>query len=182
MRRIVTYQPTLGEAALAILNELGTAVLSAFYPHPYYHQFCRHANRRSLYHALRRLERRNLVGARRRGRSDEWFLTPEGERSLQRLQAKMRYVTPRRWDGKWRLVIFDVPERIRGRRNFLRKELSDFGFHQLQKSVWVMPYPLPAAFSEFIGELELGKHLRVLTAERITTDEDLRSIFFPAVH
>lgn len=179
MRRTIAYQLTLGEAALAILKEVGSAVLASFYPHPYYHTFCSHAHRRSLYHALRRLERKHLVGVKRRSGRDEWMLTPEGEKLVRRITLKLEYAAQGHWDGKWRVVIFDVPERVRGRRDFLRRELSAFGFHQLQKSVWVTPYPLPDGFSELVGELALGKHFRILTVERIEADRDLRSIFFP---
>lgn len=179
MRRIVTYQPTLGETAIAILDELATATLAAFYPHPYYHKFCAHAHRRSLYNSLKRLEQRRLVGVERRGRREEWRLTSEGKKLARRLKMKLEQAGAQRWDKKWRLVVFDIPERIRDRRNFLRNELAALGLRQLQKSVWVTPYPLPEEFSEVVSELELGKHFRVVVAERISDDRDLRAVFFP---
>lgn len=40
------------------------------------------------------------------------------------------------WDGKWRLVIFDIPEKRRSARQFLRKKLIEWGFRKWQKSVW----------------------------------------------
>ncbi len=181
MRRLISYQPSLAETALLILDEVATAAISAFYPHPYYHAFCSHSHRRSLYPALHRLERRHLVGARRRGRREEWSLTEEGERLALRLKLKLAFAKHKRWDGKWRLAIFDVPERIRDRRNFLRRELHGLGFHQLQKSVWVTPYPLPDELSEITSELGLGQHFRIVTAETIQPDRDLRSLFFPAM-
>lgn len=179
MQRIITYKPSLGETALTILDEVGTAILSTFYPHPYYHAFCAHAQRKSFYNALKRLERKHLVGVRHRGGREEWYLTEAGGRLVRRLKMKFAYARQRRWDRKWRLVIFDIPERIRGRRDFLRKELTSFGFHQLQKSVWVTPYPLPEDFVPFVAELGLGKHFRVVTAEAISEDADLRVVFFP---
>lgn len=180
MRRVITYQLTLGETALAVLDAVTTATLATFYPHPYYHQFCVHAHRRSFYNALKRLERKHLVGAKQKDGREEWYLTDEGERLARRLKLKLEYARQRRWDGKWRLVAFDVPERIRGRRDFLRKELHALGCHQLQKSVWVTPHPLPGEFFEITAELGLGRHFRVVTAETISEDHDLRSIFFPS--
>lgn len=180
MRRVITYQFTLGETALAILDEIATATLSTFYPHPYYHTFCAHAKRRSFYNALKRLEYKYLVGARRRSGREEWYLTEAGEKLARRLRMKLAYSRQKHWDGKWRLAIFDVPERVRDRRNFLRNELSALGFHQLQKSVWITPYALPKEFSEIIRELGLEKHFRVVIAERIEDDHDLRAIFFPS--
>lgn len=40
------------------------------------------------------------------------------------------------WDGKWRLVIFDIPEKRRAARQFLRKKLKEWGFRKWQRSVW----------------------------------------------
>lgn len=181
MRRIITYQPTLGETMLLILDEILSATVATFYPHPYYHKFCSHAHPRSIYRSLKLLERRYLIGARRRGGKEEWCLTPEGEKLVRRL--KLRFISARQkhWDGKWRLVIFDVPERIRDRRNFLRRELDYLGFHQLQKSAWVTPYPLPLEFFEITKELEVDNHFRVITADSIEHDRDLRNLFFPKV-
>lgn len=181
MRRFITYKLSLGETALAILDELATATLKTFYPHPYYHQFCAHVHRRSFYNALKRLERKHLVGVKQRGGSEGWQLTDEGEKAARRLKMKLVQARARRWDQKWRLIIFDVPERIRGRRDFLRRELQSLGLHQLQKSVWAAPHPLPEEFFAIMGELDLGKHLRVVTAERIEDDGDLKDIFFPKV-
>jgi DNA-binding transcriptional regulator PaaX len=48
---------------------------------------------------------------------------------------------PERWDGKWRLVIFDVPEKHKKARDALRRKLKDLSFVRLQDSAWVTPYP-----------------------------------------
>ncbi|MDP3727411.1 MAG: hypothetical protein Q8R35_02090 [bacterium] len=179
MRRITIFRPTLGETALAILGDLATATLATFYPHPYYHAFCAHARPKSFYNALRRLERKNFVGRRDRSGREEWHLTGAGEKLVHRIKVKLSYNKQQRWDGKWRLVIFDVPERIRDRRNLIRKELSTLGFYQLQKSVWVTPYPLPEKFLEIITELSLGRYFRIIGADAIRDDRDIRAFFFP---
>ena len=45
------------------------------------------------------------------------------------------------WDKKWRLVIFDIPEKKKPAREALREKLKDLGFAKLQDSVWVTPFP-----------------------------------------
>ena len=45
------------------------------------------------------------------------------------------------WDKKWRMVIFDVPEKHKKAREALRRKLKDLNFVRLQDSVWVTPYP-----------------------------------------
>lgn len=48
---------------------------------------------------------------------------------------------PKRWDGKWRIVIFDIPERYKKARHSLWGKLKELNFYPLQKSVWVHPFP-----------------------------------------
>ncbi len=48
----------------------------------------------------------------------------------------------RGWDGKWRMVVFDLPEKKRGLRNELRRELRAARFGGLQGSVWISPDPV----------------------------------------
>lgn len=47
----------------------------------------------------------------------------------------------KKWDNKWRLVIFDIPETKSKTRKALRKKLTDIGFFQCQKSAWIYPFP-----------------------------------------
>lgn len=48
---------------------------------------------------------------------------------------------PANWDKKWRLIIFDIPEKYKNARSALRKKLIDLGFHKCQKSAWIYPFP-----------------------------------------
>lgn len=48
---------------------------------------------------------------------------------------------PARWDKKWRVVLYDIPERLKVGRNALTAKLRHLGFYQLQRSVWVHPFP-----------------------------------------
>ncbi len=50
----------------------------------------------------------------------------------------------RGWDGKWRMVVFDLPEKQRALRNRLRKQLRAAHFGGLQRSVWICPDPVDA--------------------------------------
>jgi phenylacetic acid degradation operon negative regulatory protein len=48
----------------------------------------------------------------------------------------------RSWDGKWRVILFDLPEEQRESRRALRKKLQSNGFGCLQRSAWITPDPL----------------------------------------
>lgn len=48
---------------------------------------------------------------------------------------------PRRWDRKWRVIVFDIPEKYRGARKALYNKMVEIGLYPMQKSVLVHPFP-----------------------------------------
>ncbi len=60
---------------------------------------------------------------------------------LAKINLLKEIVKTRKRDGKLRLVIFDIPERLKANRNFFRRHLVDMEFQMRQQSVWVSPYP-----------------------------------------
>lgn len=82
-----------------------------------------------------------------------------------------------KWDKRWRVLIFDIPEKQRYKRDALRKKLLELNFKQLQESVWITPYPLPEIFSDFLAELRVRPYLFSLTVERINREKELKSFF-----
>ncbi|QQG42426.1 MAG: hypothetical protein HYW15_02870 [Candidatus Giovannonibacteria bacterium] len=178
MRKRIIYEPTLSDAALLILGGVSKIFIESFWPHPYYHTFCEHANKRSFRNAIDRLRSRDLiVGERQKGGRVAFSLTKRGQKLADRIFLKLKLAKAKKWDGKWRLLIFDIPERIRARRDFFRKELQDFGFYQLQKSVWAYPYPLPKDFFDLWSDFNLDNHLVAIESAKITEDENLRNFF-----
>ncbi len=69
-------------------------------------------------------------------------ITNNGKKYLKTFDIdNMVLARPTVWDKKWRLVIFDVPEKYKKAREALRRKLKDLDFLWLQDSVWVTPYP-----------------------------------------
>ncbi len=68
--------------------------------------------------------------------------TKNGRNLTKKLLLETLDITsPTRWNKKWRVVIFDVPEKFKKARYALWNQLKSLGFYQLQKSVWVHPFP-----------------------------------------
>lgn len=89
----------------------------------------------------------------------------------------LQVVKPRKWDKKWRVVIFDVPEKHKRLRDIFRVRICQIGLYQLQESVYVSPFP---CFDEveFLRELYgVGFTTQYLLAERIEKDSFLRTHF-----
>ncbi len=104
-------------------------------------------------------------------------LTDKGERKLLYYKITEKKREHKKWDGKWRVVVFDVWENTRSKRDILRYEIRNFGFIQLQRSVWIYPYDC-ADFIELLkADLSFGKNIRYLLVEKLDHDEKLRKHF-----
>ncbi len=81
------------------------------------------------------------------------------------------------WDGKWRLVIFDIPETSRKIRNELRRILIQQNFLPIQKSVFISPFEISISTDEYLIESGLVKYVRIMRIDRIDDDKSLRKRF-----
>jgi len=72
---------------------------------------------------------------------------------------------PKIWDGKWRMLIFDIPKNYAGNRNFLRNHLIDIGFIQIQKSVWAFPFPCKKEIKFLIELTKTEKYTYFITGK-----------------
>ncbi len=105
-----------------------------------------------------------------------YYLTEKGEEFTSYI--KNRYlILKEKWDGKLRLVIFDIPERKKNWRYSLRQELVLMQYKQLQKSVYVGKYPLPESFVKEIEEAGLGKNFFIFTVDQTDRQEEILKIF-----
>ena len=76
--------------------------------------------------------------------------------------AKIKTFKEEDWDGKWRLVSFDIPETRRTVRDLLRSRLKEWGFTKLQNSVWKSKIDCTQQLRIFIDELGIGNWVKVI--------------------
>jgi len=143
------------------------------------------SSRRRKYHLPSYVEKRithlahqgMIVFVKKNGRNYV-RLTEKGRRALLRYQlGDMHISQPKRWDGKWRAVIFDIKEDRRGLRNELRRELANLGFLRLQHSVWVYPHDCEEIIILLKSYFQTGKDLLYMTIEEIENDKWLKKEF-----
>jgi DNA-binding transcriptional regulator PaaX len=105
-------------------------------------------------------------------------LTPKGEQELRALSLKeIGQAKPRRWDGKWRMLIFDIPERRKSLRDKVRRTLEAIGFIRLQDSVWLYPYDCEDLMMLLKADFKVGKDLLYLIVEELEYDIAYRRHF-----
>lgn len=106
---------------------------------------------------------------------DRLELTPKGKNILHKIELRaMRYKKPEKWDKKWRVVIFDIEEKERHKRDHLRSILRQVGFFRLQQSVWVFPYHIEPLVALLRTEQDLGRSVIYMVVETIENDKDLK--------
>ena len=105
-------------------------------------------------------------------------ITEQGKRKVKELQVdELKIEKPTVWDKKWRVVIFDIPNRNTRARNALRDKIRELKFYLLQKSVWVHPYPCEKEI-KFLAELfNVSSYINIILAENIDNDVKLRKYF-----
>ena len=128
--------------------------------------------------SLKTLKRERLVDFREGEKLVKITITTEGKKKLLEYNLdEMEIKKPKKWDGLWRIVIFDIPESRRPARDALRAKLKELGFYKLNKSVFVFPYPCLSEI-QFIEEIfKIGPYLNFIEANKIEYDKWLRSKF-----
>lgn len=104
-------------------------------------------------------------------------LTQKGR--LKSLEFKLDNIKNKKekWDGKWRMVAFDIPEKYKQGRDALRNKLKKIGFRELQKSVFVAPYNCKEEIILLVKLFELGKYVRFGVLEYVDNQNHLKSLY-----
>lgn len=137
--------------------------------------------RNRVWKALKYLEEQNRIQLRRV--DDSYFLevTEAGELKIEEEEVwELRIRKPKRWDGKWRIVMFDVPMSLSKNRVLFKQKLEQLGFIQYQMSVFVFPFDCRGEVEQVATWCGVGKYIKYIVADEIT-DEDVLMHHFSIV-
>lgn len=90
----------------------------------------------------------------------------------------VRLKKEKKWDGKWRIVVFDIPEEEKIFRNIFRSHLKALHFLRMQDSVFISPHPYEDALSKLVDVYGSSKYVRIIIAIKIDNEEKLKKFFF----
>jgi phenylacetic acid degradation operon negative regulatory protein len=125
------------------------------------------------------LRKRGFIEAQYRGKQVYYSLTDEGKKKAGKFKLDdLEIKKPKKWDKTWRILIFDIKDKQRAKREALRGKIKELGLYQLQKSVWVCPYEFKKEMSllrDFFG-LDSGE-MMIIDASRIEKDETIREFY-----
>ena len=121
---------------------------------------------------LSKLKKQGLVSKQGKHKRSSWSATLAGKNRLGYLKSFSEIGLPKP-DGIPRLVMFDIPESERKKRNWLRMNLMAANYSQLQKSVWLGYNPLPESFIKFLDELKLKNKVHIVSIAKQGTLEEI---------
>lgn len=169
------------ETLLLLMAELGAEVLDTFTPRKYPEtRLTRRLfgldgiSNTSIRSTRHRLLQRGFV-ARTDGGSRR--MTRKGQEFVEKLQGVIGARQSVRWDGRWRIVAFDIPETRKRHRDALRYALAHAGYHRLQDSVWVARHPLPRDVFLLIEACGISEYVYFFLASAVGREEDLQRLF-----
>jgi len=130
--------------------------------------------RRTLY----RLEQQKLVEIAEEKGIQMVKITESGKRRILRYAiGEVLIEKPRFWDGKWRLVSYDIPGNLKPLRKMFREYLCLWGFFPLHESVLLHAYPCEKQ-ADFLKEyLGVGQYVRMFTVSKIENDKPFKNFF-----
>lgn len=122
---------------------------------------------------IKRLEKQKMVSLREKGNKISLEITEKGRRRLLEYDFENMEIKSKRRDGKWRLVIFDIPEEKKNARDSFRRKLIQLEFIQLQESVFVSAYPCKEEIDFLCHFLEISDYVTIALVNKIERGEQL---------
>jgi phenylacetic acid degradation operon negative regulatory protein len=127
----------------------------------------------ALSRSLKGLIDSGIIESHHSGQNDYARLTTQGKKRANslKLENDTALVNPN-WDGKWRIILLDLPEERKSERDSLRYLLKKAGFMLLKNSVWVSPFPFEHLFINIKKDLELTTELMIFVTDTIDSETE----------
>ncbi len=131
----------------------------------YFKEFSRNQFRNLIY----KLKKNNLIKVKSLNGRPAIMLTPHGINKALKAGFKIGSLEKKekRKDGKWIMIIFDIPKQDERKRGILRSILQNLGYKMFQKSVWVTPYNVSVKTEGLLQFYDLERYVRIFLIEEI---------------
>ncbi len=128
--------------------------------------------KQKLYILLNRLNKDGLMFKDKKRGKKFWRLTEKGERELKKLKTYYRknFLPEHRYKSEisdiFTIIVFDIPEKERGKRDWLRRRIVEMGFKMLQESVWIGKRKIPEEFVKDLDFCRLLPRVEIFTVSK----------------
>lgn len=139
-----------------------------------YFKAYKRAERNRIRNVIRKLEGKKYIRLENSGDNQLLTITPAGKKEILKYEYdEIEIKKPKKWDGKWRVVIFDIPEKKKKVRDQINFKLREIGFISLQKSTFVLPYECRNEIEFIRSHFSLRKEIRYIYAMEIDNQVEL---------
>jgi len=123
-------------------------------------------SKQKYYDCIYKLKRDGLIEEKTKENKKFFILTPLGKNKLKILKNKRKEEIPpsnyhKENSDKLTIIIFDIPEKERRKRDWLRSVLKNLGFQMVQKSVWLGKVKIPQQFLEDLNNLQIINYIEI---------------------
>jgi len=100
-------------------------------------------------------------------------LSEKGQKLLEIIEREEIEIKKHKWDGIWRIVAYDIPEEQKKERNYFRRKLTSLGFHELQKSMMVIPYECKEEIAVIAQNLGVSPYVMHLITDSLPRQREM---------
>jgi DNA-binding transcriptional regulator PaaX len=139
-------------------------------------------SKKEMQNAVYNLKKRKLIEIiKDEGGKIKVKLTNKGQKRIKEIAFEdLKILNPKKWDKKWRILIFDIPIRPKTynrARDAIRQKVKKLGFFQLQKSVWVYPHECEDELLIIAEIYNVQKYIEILTVDKLLHEKELINHF-----
>lgn len=134
---------------------------------------------KKVYDTFYKLKQQGFINFYQKNNQIYISLTKKGKKKAGWMQIDdLKIKKPKKWDGAWRILLFDIAEKRKIQREALRGKLIELGFKLFQKSVWIIPYGCSdeiKLLKSFFGLSD--KDVKLLVVKNIEGERELMERF-----
>ncbi|MEY8753715.1 phenylacetic acid degradation operon negative regulatory protein PaaX [Peribacillus frigoritolerans] len=109
--------------------------------------------------AVSRMVKQGWIQSEKQGNKSYYFLTDRGVQRMDEAANRIYKMKPNEWDGKWRILMYTIPEDKRQLRDDLRKELLWSGFGSFSSGCWISPNDLEKQINRLIEKYDIDEYV-----------------------
>lgn len=131
-----------------------------------------------LRYILKRLHQQKIIQITEENEYSIVKLTERGNlRILKYKLEEMIVQKPKKWDGRWRMVLYDIKKFKKKEQEAIRRILNQLKFLQLQKSVYLTPYPCEKEITFIREYFGVGTEVLYVVVHKIENEKVYKSYF-----
>lgn len=122
--------------------------------------------------AVTRITQQGWLEVRNRGNKRYYALTERGRRRMAEAAERIYKFKREHWDGRWRMLVYSIPENKHELRNQIRQELKWLGWGSLSNSAWITPNNIVDITTEHLRPYRINKFVEIFEAVHLAFSDE----------